>query len=106
MSIGTWTWEDKDRNLCFLLIKLNFQLLESNQTSQHTHTNAHTGHGIAAGQRGAAQGHAASHLGPPMMVPCQLGGSVQQASGGPAWLLQNFPPVLGLTAFVQQTPRP
>lgn len=36
-SIGTQTWEDEERNLCLVLVKMNFQSLTSTRTSQHTH---------------------------------------------------------------------
>lgn len=38
MSIGTQTWENKNINLGFPLINLNFQSLENRQTCQHKHT--------------------------------------------------------------------
>lgn len=41
MSIGTQTRQDKKINLCFPLINLNFQSLESRQTCQHKHTQMH-----------------------------------------------------------------
>lgn len=83
MSIGTWTWQNKNLNLGFPLINLNFQSLENRRTCQHKHKVMHTlGVASPGEQRGAAQGQAAliqpTQL---MIVPCQMGIS-EPALGG------------------------
>lgn len=97
MSIGTWTQQDKHWNLCFLLIKLNFQLLKSNQTkSTYTHRCMHRSTGMASvqGREGTCS---LAPQPPPLQCPTSWAAWCNKPWGVPAGSYQKFPPILGLT---------